>query len=48
MVPVESGPLTMPSVELQDADAGEHINIIKIEKTNEPLGDISYIIAVLC
>lgn len=37
-IPVETGPLTIPPVELQDVEAGEHINIIKIEKTNEPLG----------
>ncbi|XP_077295959.1 MAGUK p55 family member stardust isoform X3 [Arctopsyche grandis] len=37
-ITLETGPLTMPPVELQDVEAGEHINIIKIEKTNEPLG----------
>lgn len=37
-ISLETGSLSMPPVELQDVEAGEHINIIKIEKTNEPLG----------
>lgn len=41
-VVMDAGPLTLPSGDLHDLDAGEHINIIKIEKTNEPLGEFTY------